>query len=126
MNFLSSRLWLNPSKLEEGRVVPQPLKMEFFDLLNPWWVVYGSSLVTISRRSLTGMFLAFYGILPYSKPVVFSEWKLKNLLVYLESRVFEPVKQKPFETGGFKFKIFKKLASGRSLVKIEALSSSWQ
>ena len=56
---------------------------------------------------------------PSSKVDVFPRWKLKDLLDYLESRVFEPLEEKSLEICRSKALILMMLATGRRLEDIQ-------
>ena len=69
------------------------------------------------------MFISALVSWPSSKVDGFPKWKLKDLLDYLESRVFEPLEEKSFEICRSKALILMMLATGRRLEDIQALES---
>ena len=122
LNYLSSRLQ-DPAKRGKGKVAPLTLRTELYGLRFPLWAKYGLELNTTSIYSPTKMFISALVSWPSSKIDVFPKWKLKDLLDYLESRVFEPLEEKSFEICRSKALILMMLATGRRLEDIQALES---
>ena len=122
LNYLSSRL-RDPAKRGKGKVAPLTLRTELYGLRNPLWAKYGLELDTTSIYSVTKMYISALVSCPSPEVDVFPKWKLKDLLDYLESRVFEPLEEKSLEICRSKALILMMLATGRRLEDIQALES---
>ena len=68
-----------------------------YGLRNPLWAKFGIELNTTHPYSVTKMYISGLVNCPSPALNVFPKWKLKDLLDYLESEVFEPLEEKSFE-----------------------------
>ena len=96
LNYLSSRLQ-DPERRRKGKLAPLSLRTELYGLRNPLWAKYGLEINTTQPYSLTKMYISGLVNCPSPALNVFPKWKLKDLLDYLESEVFEPLEEKSFE-----------------------------
>ena len=122
LNYLSSRL-RDPVRRRKGMLAPLSIRTELYGLRNPLWAKYDLKLDTTSPHSVTKMYIS--GLVNCPSPAIdtFPKWKLKDLLDYLESEVFEPLEEKSWEICRSKALILMMLATGRRLEDIQALQT---